>query len=87
MILAIFPNGTDEITKFKGFYSGKPVKVFPHTCYFDVYKIDDRYYWFYDEEMIYHIEDSKQKKVILVSKGDCPRRIIDDFVKIKEVLL
>lgn len=86
-IVAIFPNGITKSYTVGGCYYGTKIKVYPHKCYFDEYKIDDRYYWFYDEEKIYHIEDSKTNKVVCVIIGSNPQSVIDEFLKIKEVLL
>lgn len=86
-VIAIYPQGISKTTMVEGQYYGTIIKVFPHKCYFDRYKIDDRYYWFYDEEKIYHIEDSETGKVVFVAIGDCPQSVIDEFLKIKEVLL
>lgn len=86
MIFAIYPNGITKNVVVKGQYYGTKIKVYPHKCYFDRYKIDDRYYWFYDEEKIYHIEDSKTGKVVLIAIGNCPQDIIDEFLKTKEAL-
>lgn len=87
MIFAIYPSGAAQNVIVKGQYYGTKIKVYPHKCYFERYKIDDRYYWFYDEEKIYHIEDSKTGKVVFIAIGNCPQDIIDDFFKTKEVLL
>ncbi len=86
MIYAIYPNGITKTTTVEGQYYGTKIKVYPHKCYFEEYKIDDQYYWFYDEEMIYHIEDSKTGKVVLICINDCPDKVIDEFLKTKEEL-
>lgn len=86
MIYAIYPNGINQNVIVKGQYYGTKIKVYPHKCYFNDYKIDDRYYWFYDEEKIYHIEDSGTGKVVFIAIGGCPQDIIDEFLKIKERL-
>ena len=86
MIFAIYPNGITQNVVVKGQYYGTKIKVCPHKCYFERYKIDDRYYWFYDEEKIYHIEDSKTGKVVLISINDCLDKVIDEFLKMKEAL-
>ena len=86
MIFSIYPNGITENVIVRGQYYNTKIKVYPHKCYFDSYKIDERYYWFYDEEKIYHIEDSKTNKVVCVIIGNNPQFIIDEFLKIKEVL-
>jgi hypothetical protein len=86
MIFAIYPNGITQNVIVRGQYYGTKIKVYPHKCYFESYKIDDRYYWFYDEEKIYHVEDSKTGKVVLICINDCPSKVIDEFLKMKEVL-
>lgn len=86
-VISIYPQGSSKTTIVKGQFYGTKIKVYPHKCYFDRYKIDDRYYWFYDEEKIYHIEDNKIGKVVFVAIGNCAQDIIDEFLKIKEILL
>lgn len=86
-VIAIYPQGMPKTTIVEGQYYGTKIKVFSHKCYFDRYKINDRYYWFYDEEKIYHIEDSETGKVVFVAIGNCPQDIIDEFLKTKEVML
>ena len=81
MIYAIYPNGTNQNVIVKGQYYGTKIKVYPHKCYFERYRIDDRYYWFYDEEKIYHIEDSETGKVLFVCINNCPDKVIDEFLK------
>lgn len=84
MIYALFPYGITENIIVKGQYHGTKIKVYPHKCYFESYKIDDRYFWYYDEELIYHIEDSKTGKVVAICINNSASKVIDEFLKSKE---
>lgn len=44
MIFAIYPNGITQNVIVRGAYYGTKIKVYPHKCYFENYKIDNRYY-------------------------------------------
>lgn len=82
-IIVFYPQGMSKQTIVEGQYYGSKIKVYPHKCYFDRYKIDDRYYWFYDEEQVYHIEDSKTRKIVYIAIARNPQEVIDEFLKIK----
>ena len=86
--IGIYPNGINNTLVQSGW--GRNLKVKRQFCYgdgFSHYNIDGRFYWYYDEEKIYHIEDSKTGKVVLICINDCPDKVIDEFLKMKEVLL
>ena len=86
-VIGIYPNGIKATTVQSGWK--RPLNVKRQFCYgngFSHYKIDDKYYWYYDQEQVYHIEDSEKRLIVFIAIGSCPKEIIDEFNKIKEIL-
>lgn len=83
-VLGIYPEGIKYTTVEGGW--NRPLNIEAQYCYkgFDHYKINDRFYWYYDQERVYHIEDSKTRKIVFVAIGSCPNEIVEEFLKIKE---
>ena len=87
-IIGIYPNGINNTVVQSGW--GRDLKVKRQFCYgdgFPHYNIDGRFYWYYDQEQVYHIEDSKTRKIVYIAIARNPQEVIDEFSKIKEALL
>ena len=83
-IIGIYPKGICNIVVQSGW--GRKLEVKRQFCYgdgFSRYNIDGRFYWFYDEEQVYHIEDSKTRKIVYIAIAGNPQEVIDEFLKIK----
>lgn len=82
-VIGIYPQGIKYTTVESGW--GRPLDIQVQRCYegFSNYYIDGRYYWYYAQEKVYQIEDSKTKKIVFVAIAGCPQEVIDEFLKIK----
>lgn len=80
-ILGIYPEGIKKTEVESGWE--RPLKIKAQKCYFDYYKINDKYYWYYDEERVYHIEDKTKEAIIFVVTARCPDEAIKEFVNWK----
>ena len=77
-VIGIYPNGIDNTVVQSGW--GRNLKVKRQFCYgdgFPHYNIDGRFYWYYDQEQVYHIEDSERKCIVFVAIS----RNIDDVIQ------
>lgn len=86
-IIGIYPKGICNIVVQSGWR--RDLKVERQLCYgdgFSRHNIDGRFYWYYDEEQVYHIEDSKTGKIVYIAIARNPQEVIDEFLKIKEEL-
>lgn len=82
--IGIYPNGINNTIVQSGW--GRNLKVKRQFCYgdgFSHYNIDGRFYWYYDQEQVYHIEDSKTRKIVYIAIARSPQEVIDEFLKIK----
>ena len=83
-IIGIYPKGIFHVVVQSGW--GRDLKVERQLCYgngFSHYNIDGRFYWYYDEEQVYHIEDSKTRKIVYIAIARNPQEVIDEFLKRK----
>ena len=83
-IIGIYPNGIYHTVVQSGW--GRKLEVKRQFCYgdgFSRYNIDGRFYWYYDEEQVYHIEDSKNRKIVYIAIAGNPQEVIDEFLKMK----
>lgn len=83
-IIGIYPKGIYNIVVQSGWERDLIVKR--QFCYgdgFSRYNIDGRFYWYYDEEQVYHIEDSKTRKIVYIAIARNPQEVIDEFLKRK----
>ena len=78
-VIGIYPQGIKYTTVESGW--NRPLEIMVQRCYegFPHYKIDDRYYWYYAQERVYQIEDSKTKKIVFVAIASCPQEVVDYF--------
>lgn len=78
-VIGIYPQGIKYTTVESGW--NRPLEIMVQRCYegFPHYKIDDRYYWYYAQERVYQIEDSKTKKIVFVAIAGCPQEVVDYF--------
>ena len=84
-IIGIYPNGICHVVVRSGWW--RKLEVKRQLCYgdgFPHYNIDGRFYWYYDEEQVYHIEDSKTGKIVYIAIARNPQEVIDEFLKRKE---
>lgn len=86
-VVGIYPNGIKSTIVESGW--GNKLKIKCQFCYegFSSYKIDDRYYWYYDEEQVYHIEDSQKRLIVFVAIARNSQDVIDEFSKHKGEML
>lgn len=83
-VVGIYPQGIKYTTVESGW--GRPLSLKVQRCWgegFKHYKIDDRYYWYYAQEQVYQIEDSKTRKIVYIAIARNPQEVIDEFLKIK----
>ena len=83
-VVGIYPQGIKYTSVESGW--GRNLKVKRQFCYcdgFPHYNIDGRFYWYYDQEQVYHIEDSKTRKIVYIAIARNPQEVIDEFLKIK----
>lgn len=83
-IIGIYPKGICNIVVQSGW--GRDLRVERQLCYgddFSRYNIDGRFYWYYDEEQVYHIEDSKTGKIVYIAIARNPQEVINEFLKRK----
>ena len=81
-VIGIYPNGICNTVVESGW--GRPLKIHVQHCYgdgFKHYKIDERYYWYYAQEQVYQIEDSKTHKIVFVARASNPNDVIEEFNK------
>ena len=84
-IIGIYPKGICHVVVRSGW--GRNLRVERQLCYgdgFSRYNIDGRFYWYYDEEQVYHIEDSKTGRIVYIAIARNPQEVIDEFLKRKE---
>ena len=83
-IIGIYPKGICHVVVQSGWR--RKLRVERQLCYgdgFSRYNIDGRFYWYYDEEQVYHIEDSKTGMIVYIAIARNPQEVIDEFLKIK----
>lgn len=62
---------------------GKQKIIEAQHCYFDRYKIEDDFYWFYNEDGVYHLERKSSESVIYIAVAKSASEFIE---KSKEVI-
>ena len=78
-VVGIYQQGIKYATIESGWK--RPLKIRVQGCYegFKEYEIDGRYYWYYAQECVYQIEDSKTRKIVFVAIARNPQEVVDYF--------
>lgn len=79
-VIGIYSNGINHTIVESGW--GRDLEIKRQFCYgdgFSHYNIDGRFYWYYDEECVYHIEDSKTRKIVFVAIARNPQEVVNYF--------